>query len=117
MTEQRIAAQLDELIAMVAAGQPLEAFESFYHDDIEKTDLDGITRRGKAINQQAGVELLSKVKEMRDFTPVGKIIKENQSFLVWSVDYDHVDNGPIKATEVAIQDWQDGEIIRELYIA
>ncbi|WP_046246808.1 SnoaL-like domain-containing protein [Hymenobacter terrenus] len=117
MTEQQIAAQLDELIATMAAGKALEAFDTFYHDDLEKTDLDGITHYGKAANRQVGVELLSKVVEVRDFTAVGKIVKGNRSFLVWSLDYDHADNGPAKVVEVAIQDWQDGKIIRERFIA
>ena len=117
MTEQQISATLDELIALVAAGKPLEAFEIFYHDDVEKTELDGVTLRGKDANRQAGVALLSKVQAMRDFSPAGKIVKGNRSVLVWSIDYDHADAGPVKVTEVAIQDWQDGKIIRERFIA
>ncbi|MBC8151423.1 MAG: nuclear transport factor 2 family protein [Bacteroidetes bacterium] len=117
MTEQQISTALDELIATMAAGKPLEAFEKFYHDDLEKTDLDGVTHIGKAINEQVGIELLSKVKDVRDFTAVGKVVKGNRSFLIWSLDYDHADNGPAKVVEVAIQDWQDGKIIRERYVA
>ncbi len=117
MTESEIATKLDELVAMMAASQPLEAFELFYHDDLEKTDLDGITHHGKAANRQVGIELLGKVTAVRDFSAVGKIVKGNRSFLVWSLDFDHADNGPAKVVEVAIQDWQDGRIIRERYFA
>jgi len=117
MTEQQISAQLDELITMMAASKALETFDKFYHDDLEKTDLDETTHKGKDINRKNGEELLSKVKAVRDFTAVGKIVKGNQSFLVWSFDYDHADNGPSKVVEVAIQDWQDGKIIRERYVA
>lgn len=117
MTEVQIAAALDELVTMMAAGKPLETFDAFYHDDLEKTDLDGVTHLSKAVNRQIGVELLSKVKEIRDFSVVDKVVKGNRSFLVWSIDYDHADNGPIKVTEVAIQDWQDGKIIRERFFA
>ncbi|GAB2592336.1 SnoaL-like domain-containing protein [Spirosoma areae] len=116
-TEQQISAALDDLIAMMAAGKPLEAFEKFYHDDVEKTDLDGIMHTGKAANKQVGIELLSKVKTVRDFTAVGKVVKGNRSFLVWSLDFDHADNGPVTVTEVAIQDWHDGKIIKERYVA
>lgn len=117
MTEDQITAALGELVSMMGANKPLEAFDAFYHDVLEKTDLDGVTHYGKAENRQVGVDLLSKVKEVRDFTALGHIVKGNRSFLVWSLDYDHVDNGPIKLTEVAIQDWQDGKIIRERYVA
>jgi len=102
---------------MMASGKALETFDEFYHDDIEKTDLDGVTHKGKIENRRIGEELLAKVKAVRDFTAVGKVIKGNRSFLVWSLDYDHADNGPVKLVEVAIQDWQDGKIIREYYAA
>jgi hypothetical protein len=117
MIQEQISATLDELIATMAAGKAMEAFDTFYHDDLEKTDLDGVTHYGKAANRQVGAELLAKVVAVRDFTAVGKVVKDNRSFLVWSLDFDHADNGPVKVTEVAIQDWQDGKIIRERYVA
>lgn len=117
MTEQEISAKLDDLTALVAAGKPLEAFETYYHDDLEKTDLDGVTHHGKAANRQVGLELLANVQAVRDFTALGKIVKGNRSFLAWSLDFDHATNGPVKVTEVAIQDWQDGKIIRERFVA
>ena len=101
----------------MAAGKAMETFDTFYQDDLEKTDLDGITHYGKAENRRVGEELLAKVVAVRDFTAVGKVVKGNRSFLVWSLDFDHADNGPMKVTEVAVQDWQDGKIIRERYIA
>ena len=117
MTEQQISAALDDLISIVAAGKPMDAFEKFYHEDLEKTDLDGITHKGKSVNEQIGLALLSKVTAVRDFTAVGKIIKGSRSFLVWSLDFDHADNGSIKVVQVAVQDWKDGKIIRERFIA
>lgn len=116
-TEQEINTALDEIIDMMKAGQALEAFEKFYHQNLEKTDLDGVTYHGKEINREKGIELLSKVVAVRDFTAVGKVVKENRSFLIWSLNFDHADNGAVKVIEVAIQDWQDGKIIRERYIA
>ncbi|MFN3381475.1 MAG: hypothetical protein ACK41O_18590 [Runella zeae] len=42
MTEQQISAALDELVSIVSEGKPMDAFEKFYHEDLEKTDLDGV---------------------------------------------------------------------------
>jgi hypothetical protein len=117
MTEQQISTALDELIEMMAAGKPMETFDKFYHQDLEKTDLDGVMHKGKAVNREIGATLLSKVKAVRDFTAIGKIIKENRSFLVWSLDFDHSENGPVKVIQVAVQDWKDGKIIRERFVA
>lgn len=117
MTEQQITTALDELVQLVAEGKPMEAFEKFYHEELEKADLDGVMHKGKAVNEKIGHELLAKVTAIRDFTAVGKMVKGNRSFLVWSLDFDHADNGAIKVVQVAIQDWQDGKIIRERFIA
>ena len=117
MTEQEISKKLDELIALVADAKPMDAFAKFYHPDLEKSDLDGVVHKGKKENEKIGYELLSKVKHIRDFTAVGKVIKGNRSFLVWSLDFDHADNGKVEVTQVAIQDWKDGLIVRERFIA
>jgi hypothetical protein len=117
MNEEQIAAALDEIVALAAAGQPMDAFEKYYHDDLEKTDLDGIPVKGKTKNREIGLELLSKVRAVRDFSRVGQVIRGDRSFLIWSLDFDHADNGPVKVVQVAIQDWKDGKIIRERFIA
>jgi hypothetical protein len=117
MEEQQIETALNELVSLVAAGKPMEAFEKFYHEDLEKTDLDGVMHKGKQVNEKIGLDLLSKVTAVREFAAVGKIVKGNRSFLVWSLDFDHAENGAIKVTQVAIQDWKDGKIIRERFIA
>ena len=116
MTEAQITTAVDELIALVAEGKPMEAFAKFYHDDIEKTDLDGVSHRGKALNDKMGHEQLAGIVGVRDFSTVGRIVKGNRSFIVWSIDLDNT-SGQLKVVEVAIQDWQDGKIIRERYFA
>lgn len=116
MTEQEITTALNELIGLVAEGKALDAYEKFYHQDIQKIDLDGVLQSGKEILIKNGVEALSIIKEVRDFSAVGKIVKGNRSFLVWSIDLDN-SNGTLKVVEVAVQDWKDGKIITERYFA
>jgi hypothetical protein len=118
MTEQQIATAVDELIALSISGKAIEALEKFYHDDTEKTDfLDGKTTKGKAKVKEVNETLISKITAVREYAAVDKIVKGNRSFIVWALDFDHSDLGTVKATEVAIQDWQDGKIIRERFIA
>ncbi|MBC7749778.1 MAG: nuclear transport factor 2 family protein [Methylotenera sp.] len=117
MTEQQINTAIDELIALVADGKPMEAFEKFYHPDFEKTDLDGVTHQGKTLNEKNGHTQLSQITAVRDFSAIGKIVKGNRSFIVWNIDLDNSVHGLLKVTEVAIQDWEDGKIIKERYFA
>lgn len=94
----------------------MDAFEKFYHDDLEKTDLDGVTHRGKTLIEQLGHQQLASILQVRDFSAVARVVKGNRSFIVWSVDLDNT-SGLLNVVEVAIQDWQDGKIIRERYFA
>ncbi|WP_309640265.1 SnoaL-like domain-containing protein [Flavobacterium sp.] len=116
MTEHEITTALDELIGLVAEGQALQAYEKFYHEDIQKIDLDGTLQQGKETLLKNGVEALSIITDVRDFSAVGKIVKGNRSFLVWSIDLDNT-NGTLKVVEVAVQDWKDGKIISERFFA
>ncbi|RYC66607.1 nuclear transport factor 2 family protein [Spirosoma sordidisoli] len=105
------------LVDLVHQGKPMEAFDLYYHPDLEKTDLDGVTVTGLAENYRIGAELLSKITTVRTFAHRGTLVVGDRSFVVWELDFDHADNGRVAVTEVAIQDWQAGRIIRERFIA
>ena len=116
MSEQTIAQSLTELVDLVAQGKPMEAFDKFYHPNLEKTDLDGSTVVGLAQNYQQGLNLLNSITTVRDFSHKGTVIVGDRSFLIWHIDFDTT-SGTVNVTEVAIQDWQDSKIIRERFIA
>ncbi|GAB2591838.1 hypothetical protein [Spirosoma areae] len=117
MSEQTIAQSLTELVDLVAQGKPMDAFDKFYHPNLEKTDLDGVTVLGLAQNYQQGLSLLHSITTVRDFSHKGTVIVGDRSFLIWHIDFDSTTSGTVNVTEVAIQDWQDGRIIRERFVA
>jgi hypothetical protein len=113
---QQITAAVDELVLLTLDGKWEIAYDKFYHEHLEKTDLDGIMVKGKDQNIVNGRAFSSKIANVRDFSCVGKIVKDMRSIIVWSFDFD-VDGAPFKVVEVAIQDWEDGQIIRERFFA
>ena len=115
-TEERITANVRELIDLTLNSGWETAFSKFYHDGLEKTDFDGIVVKGKESNLQNGRIFSSKISNVRDFSCAGYIVKNNRSFVSWSFDFD-VDGKPLKVVEIAIQDWEDGKIIRERFFA
>lgn len=114
MSTEQITAAVDELISLALEGKWELAFEKFYDPDIEKTDLDGIPVKGWQKNVENGRAFTSKISNVREFSCAGRVVKGDRSFVVWSFDFD-VDGNPFKVVEVAIQDWQEGKIIRERY--
>ena len=114
MSEQQISASVDELVSLTLEGRWEIAYEKFYADQLEKTDLDGLVVKGIEQNIINGRAFGSKISNVRDFSCAGKIVKGNRSFISWSFDFD-VDGIPVKILEVAIQDWENGKIVKERF--
>jgi hypothetical protein len=116
MNQTNIVSAVNELISLALEGKWEIAFEKFYHPDIEKKDLDGIPVHGKQKNIENGRIFSSRISNVRDFSCSGSLVKDNRSFIVWSFDFD-VDGNPFKVIEVAIQDWENGKIVKERFFA
>lgn len=116
MNATSIQSSIEELVALTLSGQWEQAYEKFYHPQLEKTDLDGKAVKGFHENVQNGRAFSARISNVRDFSSLGTIVQGNRSFVVWSFDFD-VEGEPLKVVEVAIQDWQDGKIIKERFFA
>ncbi len=117
MTEQQIKASVEEIVAFALSGKAAEAWEKFYHQDVEKIDLDGVSIKSKEKVLEANHSLLNNITEVRTYAYGGSLVKGNRSFIVWDVDFDVKGLGTIKAIEVCIQDWEDGKISKERFFA
>lgn len=117
MQEAKIKESVEEIVALALSGKGAEAWEEFYHESIEKIDLDGVSIKGKPNVLSANHSLLGSITEVRTYEHAGSLVKGNRSFIVWNVDFDVKDTGSIKVTEVCIQDWEDGKIITERFFA
>jgi hypothetical protein len=117
MTTQQIQNSVEEIVALALSGKGAEAWDKFYHQDVEKIDLDGVIIKSKEKVLEANHSLLSSIIEVRTYAHGGSLVKGNRSFIIWDVDFDVKGLGTIKTTEVCIQDWQDGKIIRERFFS
>lgn len=117
MTEQQIQTSVEEIVALALSGKGAEAWEKFYAQDIEKIDLDGVSIKSKENVLKANDLLLSGITEVRTYAHVGTLVKGNRSFIVWDVDFDVKGVGTIKTTEVCIQDWHAGKIVKERFFS
>ena len=116
MSHVSISENVQELIDLTLNGKWETAYEKFYHQDLLKVDLDGIEVNGKEQNIQLGKRFAASISNVRAFSSAGYIVEGNRSFISWSFDFD-VEGNPFKVEEVAIQDWQDGKIIKERFFA
>ncbi len=70
---------------------------------------------GKTANRVREKEFLAAVTEFRSARPVRITLGENVSMVEWKYDYTHKDWGIRKYTQVSVQEWKEGQIIKEQF--
>ena len=100
------------LLSMATA---LEAFDQFYHDDVVMQENDNPIVEGKVANRQREEDFFGAITEFRGAQPLKVTIGENTTMVEWHFDYTHKDWGIKNYTQVAVQDWKDGKIIKEKF--
>jgi hypothetical protein len=107
--------KIDDLNDLVLQGRPLEAFEKYYHDEVVMQENENVPTIGKQANLQREKEFYSSLVEFRSAKPLKITVGENVSMVQWQYDYTHKEWGVRNYTQVSVQEWKDGKIIREQF--
>jgi len=107
--------KLTELNELVLAGKALEAFDKFYHNDVQMQENENLPTIGKEANLAREKEFYSKVTEFRGAEVRGVTIAEELSAVIWHYDYTHKEWGKRNYTQVSVQHWKEGLIVREQF--
>ena len=100
---------------MILQGKALEAFENYYHEDVVMQENDNPAIKGKDANRKREEEIFASITEFRGAQPLKVTIGEDTTMVEWHFDYTHKDWGVKNYTQVAVQDWKDGKIIKEKF--
>jgi len=109
--------QAKELYGMIGSGQLMEAFEKFYHQDIEMVEPNGDVTKGKDANRKREKEFLAMIKEMHGGGVYGITSNEDDGITMvetW-MDVTYQDGNRTKMEEVAVQHWDGEQIIKERF--
>lgn len=107
--------KITELNQLVLSGKTMEAFEKFYHDDVVMQENESAPTIGKHANRNREIEFFNNVSEFRGAEVKGVTIGDNLSTVIWHYDYTHKEWGVRNYTQVSVQQWQDGKIIKEQF--
>ena len=115
MNSFSIEESLNDLNSLVVEGKLMDAFEKYFHDDVVMQENSNSPVIGKAANRQREIDFLSNIQEFRSASVSGIGVGAEISFVVWSYDYTHKDWGVKNYTQVSVQNWKDGKIIKEQF--
>src|ERR1700678_431613 len=116
MGAESIKAAVEDLIAKVVGGKALDAFDRYYADDVTMQENGQPPRVGKAAWRAFGVGFFFETKAVGTYVCDGYVISGNKAFIVYRIDADHADWGTLKMSEVAIQEWSNGKVVREKFV-
>ena len=107
--------KVGDLNDMLLQGQEIEALEKFYDPEVEVQENDEEPVRGKDKAIQARKAFLSGVKEINCVKPLKVAVGEGTTMVEWEVSYQLSEGTEEQFTQVAVQEWRDGQIIKEKF--
>jgi hypothetical protein len=116
MTQIDIENSLKDLNGLVLEGKMMDAFEKYYHDDVVMQENEMAPIVSKDANRQREIEFLNSITEFRGAEVKALAVDKNISFVIWSYDYTHREWGVRNYTQVSVQEWKDGKIIKEKFV-
>jgi hypothetical protein len=99
----------------VLTGNAMEAFEKFYHPEISMQENENAPTHGKEANRQREIDFFNNITEFRGAEVKGIALNDNLSTVIWHYDYTHKEWGIRNYTQVSVQHWKDGLIIKEQF--
>jgi hypothetical protein len=107
--------KISELNDLVMQGKSLEAFDKYYHDDVIMQENESTPTIGKEANRKREEEFFASITSFRAARPLKVTVGESISMVQWEYDYTHKDWGVRKYTQVSVQEWKNGQIIKEQF--
>ena len=106
---------VDGLVKMITENRILEAFEKYYADDVVMQENEDEPRVGKVVNRKNEEDFFNGITETHANKILGIAYGDNYSTIESFQDVTHKDWGRTARTQVSVQHWKDGQIIKEKY--
>ena len=106
-----------DLYHMIGQGQLLDAFDKYYHNDVEMQENFDPPRKGKAENRKFEEQWLSNIQEMHGggVTNITSDEEKGVTMVETWVDSTFKDGNRVKMSEICVQKWEGDQIIKEQF--
>ncbi|NND31340.1 MAG: nuclear transport factor 2 family protein [Saprospiraceae bacterium] len=107
--------KISDLNDLILQGRALEAFQKYYDENVVIQENELPPTVGKPANLKRHKTFYSSITEFRLAQPLKVTVGENISMVEWQFDYTHREWGERHYTQVAVQEWRNGQIIKEKF--
>ena len=107
--------KINHLNQLVMQGKMLEAFDTYYDDTVVMQENNQLPTIGKKANRERELQFLESITEFRAANPLAVASTDDVSFVTWHYDYTHKEWGLRNYTQVSVQHWKHGKIVKEQF--
>ena len=104
-----------ELNQAILAGNILNAFETYYADDVVMQENDLPPFAGKAVNRKREEDFVNSVQEFHGARLLGEAVNGETSYSEWEYDVTFKNGTRTKLQQVASRRWKNGQISHERF--
>ncbi len=108
--------KLNHLNQLILDGNMMDGFDLYYHDEVVMQENEQAHTVGKTANRERELQFLSNIAEFRGASVLSQATGDNISYVTWHFDYTHKEWGVRNYTQVNVQHWKDGMIIKEQFL-
>ena len=112
---EKLLNSITDLNDLILQGKAMEAFEKYYHEDVIMQENENPPTIGKDANRLREMEFFNSITEFRGAKALKVAIGEKTTMVEWHYDYTHASWGVRNYTQISVQEWLDGKIIREKF--
>jgi ketosteroid isomerase-like protein len=109
-------AELDaELNRSLQDQRVLDAFETFYADEVVMQENSSEPCRGKDANRKRVIDWANAVAELHAARLVGSAVSGDRAYSEWEYDVTYKNGVRFKMDEIAVRVWRDGKVASERF--
>ena len=105
--------KVGDLNDSIILGKMQDSLDIFYHPDAEIQKNDGTVVCGLPLFKKNIEHFSDEITDWRSAQPLHVAIGEGVTMVEWFLNYTHKTLGERKFLQVAVQEWENGKIIRE----
>jgi hypothetical protein len=115
MAQKTIDEKIKHLNTLILEGKALEGFDLYYDDEVVMQENELAPTVGKKANREREQNFFGSITDFRGAKVLDLAVGENVSYVTWQFDYTHKDWGVRNYTQVSVQHWKDGKIVKEQF--
>ncbi len=104
----------DQLNALIIQGKSVDAFQTFYAEDVVAQENDEPVREGRETWMRARQALEKNILKF-DARVLAHAANGDTSFSEWEYNVEIEGMGAMKIVQTAVRRWKDGRVVRERF--